>query len=292
MGHYPTILLHAVKGFSHSSLVQNADVNAKKSDYSDLKPDHLLVHNAFMTIQGEGPLAGLPAYFIRLGGCNFGAKDIACASCDTSFHLANSKPCSFVDLFHGFLTDAVYLPDNSSKFSHSKAKPSTPALVITGGEPCLQGNLPAFVDYIKARSPTTVVQIETNGSQKSVALDCLKNRATIVCSPKALRGKYVSEPPLGDAPDIHYKFVVTSVEGDAHHTLPEWAYNGTLDKSPVWVSPATIYQKPYQGEVASAWNADLVDQVATAKNYEYAARLALKHNLRVSIQMHSLLNLA
>lgn len=292
MGHYPTILLHAVKGFSKSSMVQNADVNAQKSDYASVPPDHLLVHNSFMTIQGEGPLAGLPAYFIRLGGCNFGAKDIACASCDTSFHLANSKPVSFAELFQRFLAEAVYPDSSSSRFSHSKAQPSTPALVITGGEPCLQANLPFFVEYVKARSPFTTVQIETNGSQKSVALDCLKHSATIVCSPKALRGKYVSRPPLDDMPDVHYKFVVTSVEGDAHYTLPEWAYDGTLDKSPVWVSPATIYQKPYQGEVASAWNADLVDQVATAKNYEYAARLALKHNLRVSIQMHSLLNLA
>ena len=40
----------------------------------------LEVQELFPTIQGEGPLAGHPAVFIRLGGCN-----LACAFCDTEF---------------------------------------------------------------------------------------------------------------------------------------------------------------------------------------------------------------
>ena len=40
----------------------------------------IFVQEIFPTIQGEGIFSGLPAIFIRLGGCN-----LACSFCDTEF---------------------------------------------------------------------------------------------------------------------------------------------------------------------------------------------------------------
>ncbi|HEY6020017.1 MAG TPA: 7-carboxy-7-deazaguanine synthase QueE, partial [Candidatus Paceibacterota bacterium] len=42
--------------------------------------ESFLVKDIFYTIQGEGPYAGRPAVFVRLGGCN-----LRCAFCDTDF---------------------------------------------------------------------------------------------------------------------------------------------------------------------------------------------------------------
>lgn len=40
----------------------------------------LYISGIFATIQGEGPLTGTPAIFIRLSGCN-----LQCGFCDTDF---------------------------------------------------------------------------------------------------------------------------------------------------------------------------------------------------------------
>lgn len=56
-------------------MIQNVDRTITAKDYKHLADNQLLVHGMFYTIQGEGSYAGVPAFFVRLAGCNFGAKD-------------------------------------------------------------------------------------------------------------------------------------------------------------------------------------------------------------------------
>lgn len=261
-----------------SILIQNIDVVAKPSQYAHLKPDTLLVYSSFYTIQGEGPYAGHPAFFIRLAGCNFGAKDTHCQGCDTKFFLQDGKVTNFSQL----IADAL-----SAVGTHG-------LIVVTGGEPCLQRNLISFCSA--ARHETLVVQIETNGTQATVMDGCALEGANIVCSPKAsVKGYTKSQPVWAAKTVLSLKFVVTSDASDPHHLIPPWAFDW-LTKAygrKLYVSPLTVYKRVVKkGEIVSAWDTTLVDHEATSKNYAYAAQLALTNRgVIVSTQQHTFLAL-
>ena len=142
-------------------------INTQKPQPIDRKPKgQLQVHSIFSTLQGEGPLVGTPALFIRLHGCN-----LQCPQCDTDYTSANTT-YAVKDLL-----DEV-----------SEQGPQN-LVVITGGEPFRQ-NLCPLLKALRSRWPKTVIQIETNGSfftqedaQYFASLDH-EHRPQIVCSPK------------------------------------------------------------------------------------------------------------
>lgn len=97
----------------------------------------------FVSINGEGPLAGQLAVFIRFQGCN-----LACSYCDTSW--ANTEDAAFsllseYDLYR-------YIKETAVK-----------NVTLTGGEPLLQPNI---IDLLKLLTSDLdlSVEIETNGS--------------------------------------------------------------------------------------------------------------------------------
>ncbi|MZQ97536.1 MAG: putative 7-carboxy-7-deazaguanine synthase QueE [Acidaminobacter sp.] len=97
----------------------------------------------FVSINGEGPLAGQLAVFIRLQGCN-----LACSYCDTAW--ANTENAAFAlmseyDLYR-------YIKETGIK-----------NVTLTGGEPLLQ---PDIIDLLKLLTSDVDlgVEIETNGS--------------------------------------------------------------------------------------------------------------------------------
>ena len=98
------------------------------------------VTEIFFSIQGEGSRAGRPCVFVRFTGC-----DLRCDYCDTAY------------AFHGGaeMTRAQILD--------ALARHPTRFVLLTGGEPLLQKDLPALVhDLIDAGYE---VAIETHGQR-------------------------------------------------------------------------------------------------------------------------------
>jgi len=114
----------------------------------------LQIQSIFTTIQGEGPFAGMPAIFIRLGGCN-----LQCPFCDTDYS-SSIALLTIEDILDRIAQEAPRL------------------VVITGGEPFRQ-NLKGLVAAILMTGRN--VQIETNGS---LFQDLPYELITVVCSPK------------------------------------------------------------------------------------------------------------
>lgn len=108
---------------------------------------------AFVSIQGEGRFAGVPALFIRLSSCN-----LACSFCDEPLHRLDSKKsfhAKACDLWHA----AIGL--TTGKIPHH--------VVISGGEPTLYKELPSLIEYIQEQGHH--VSIESNGYMMERAFD-------------------------------------------------------------------------------------------------------------------------
>lgn len=267
-------------------IIQHIDRAVSKRDYDQFGND-LLVTSTFSTIQGEGPLAGYPAMFVRLAGCNYGDKSDSkfCNFCDTNFLFDQGLRYSPRDLLNHLTSIDGYNPEQ--------------VLVITGGEPTLQGaNLLAFI--VIAYQAFAEIQIETNGTQPKFYQEAVKTGCTplfkSVVSPKANQSKG-TYPPVH--PDVMWwasclKFVVDSDPMSAHHTVPQWA----LDSSKtVYISPLAVYLRSYAGEVSSIWDEGLINREETARNYAYAARYVQElakagHRVRLSVQSHLFVGVA
>ncbi len=122
------------------------------------------ISEIFYSIQGEGKLAGTPSVFIRTSGCN-----LRCTWCDTPW--ASWNPTG-QDMTVAQVLEAI------------KPHP-TQHVVITGGEPMLQSDLPALVDRLTALG--RLVTLETAGT---VWLDIPLHLASV--SPKLANSTPIS----------------------------------------------------------------------------------------------------
>lgn len=101
----------------------------------------LPIHETFQqTLQGEGYWAGTPVDFIRLAGCPVG-----CPWCDT-----------------GYADGGQGLPRQGRPLVDLLAELRSPRVVVSGGEPMIQTQLPALIEAILATG--RAVNLETSGS--------------------------------------------------------------------------------------------------------------------------------
>lgn len=110
------------------------------------------VNETFLSLQGEGRFTGVPAFFLRLSGCN-----LRCPFCDTSHQ-------SFTEM-------------TEEEIVRQAAASGVRHIVITGGEPGLQLTA-SLVEKLHAAG--LFVQVETNGTQPlPEGIDW------VTCSPKS-----------------------------------------------------------------------------------------------------------
>lgn len=105
--------------------------------------DTFLVAEIFTSINGEGPLAGQPAVFVRFAGCN-----LSCAYCDTAW--ANEPD----------VTVMFYTEDELVERILSEGIEN---VTLTGGEPLFRPGMESLLRRLGSCRQIHV-EIETNGS--------------------------------------------------------------------------------------------------------------------------------
>lgn len=110
----------------------------------------------FASLQGEGPSLGRPSTFVRLSRCN-----LACVWCDTAYtwHFAGDNRDHRDGLVFERPANQLLLTEQDVASRIAALTPDR--LVITGGEPLLQGSaLARMVELL----PAMHIEIETNGT--------------------------------------------------------------------------------------------------------------------------------
>ena len=213
-----------------------------------------MVTEIFPTIQGEGPMSGYPAVFVRLATCN-----LRCHFCDTDFDKKSE------------MTSEEIL--NEIRFHRPH-----PLVVITGGEPLLQP-IKQLIDLIHARLKYKMVQIETAGT---VWIENLpQTNLRIVVSPKtpeinhnvytiAHYFKYLISARDEHCPETGIPITATQPGGN----------RARLATPPPWLRKIDTFLQPVEGP----------DEDLKA-NYAKIAELSMKHGYRASVRLHSILGL-
>ena len=101
------------------------------------------ISEIFLSFQGEGVYSGIPAVFVRVGGCN-----LSCKWCDTEYAIDQS---------------AQYTPMTPEEVAREVLKFDTKHVVITGGEPMLYRRKLVRLTGILKKAARHIT-IETNGT--------------------------------------------------------------------------------------------------------------------------------
>jgi len=125
------------------------------------------ISEGFVSIQGEGELAGKPQFFLRFAGCSVG-----CKFCDTKYAWRRKEAFT------------IFLPPEKRKFKNpvdafeladllnSKIEGIPKSISITGGEPLEQMEfLEAFLKDLK----NFEVLLETNGLHPEIGEEIIKS---------------------------------------------------------------------------------------------------------------------
>lgn len=168
---------------------------------SALRPDRILVSEIFESVQGEGPSVGMPSIFLRLGLCN-----LQCTFCDTPYTWDFKRYDKEKELVSRDVDD---LAEELSAYRSRN-------LVITGGEPLLQGE--ALVALLRLL-PSHRVEVESAATR--MPLEALLERVDQWNLSPKLSGsgneeRHRLKPEVlqrfAKHPRAHFKFVIAEEE--------------------------------------------------------------------------------
>lgn len=217
------------------------------------------VHSIFPTIQGEGPLTGHPAIFVRLAGCN-----LQCPLCDTEYTSGRKQ-----------MTVEALMAEVR------KLHPGPRLVVITGGEPFRQ-DISLFV--LLLLDEDYQVQIETNGTlPPPPGLPGWEQGVWIVVSPKTGRVH-----PETEARANAWKYVARAGELDSDG-LPVTALDHSakprLARPPKDFPLGAIYLQPCD-ETPTGFAV----RIANHANQSAVVESCMQHGYTVQLQLHKILN--
>ncbi|MEL7446822.1 MAG: 7-carboxy-7-deazaguanine synthase QueE [Pseudomonadota bacterium] len=219
----------------------------------------------FASLQGEGPSAGTPVAFIRLSRCN-----LACTWCDTAYtwHFEGDEREH---------RDGVTFDRKANQVSLDPADAAAriltlgqKRLVITGGEPLMQGA--ALADMLE-HMPDMEIEIETNGTTKAPShVDIRVDQYNV--SPKLAHSGNEAELALiperldfyATDPRAFFKFVIAE-PSDVEEVLELQARYR--------FKPGHVFLMP-----------EGTDSATLRAREEWLAPLCLKHGFRMSDRMH------
>ena len=278
--------------------------------------DKLFVTSIFYTLQGEGPLRGRSALFVRLAKCNLG-----CSWCDAFFEDGDWMTVDEV-LDKASEEISKYFSGNVPSWADKVNKLRNVAFIVTGGEPTLQPNLFSLLDAASKEYRWT--QIESNGVLEPIVPDS----TIVVVSPKCqekvdvslgfrryIPTKYMepNEKTLARADVLKFIMEDQPEFESPYQTVPDWAHVWHKETGKdIFVSPMNIYKREPQkakdiragknkisleersmyDEVVSWWEPDLFDMEANQRNHEWAARYAANHGFIFQMQLHLFASLA
>jgi organic radical activating enzyme len=219
----------------------------------------------FASLQGEGPSTGKPCAFVRLSRCN-----LACRWCDTPYtwHFEGDARPHRGGATYERAANQVTLDE--AEVARRIAALAKPRLVITGGEPLLQGSSLA---RMLALLPDMAVEVETNGTvAPPAALDTLVDQYNV--SPKLTHSGNPAELALvperlrqwASDPRAVFKFVVAT-PADVEEVLM-LARAHDLPRERIWLM------------------AEGTDPATLAARERWLAQLCLEHNLTLSKRLH------
>ena len=173
---------------------------------------NLTVCETFISLLGESTLAGLPAFFIRLSGCN-----LRCTYCDTTYAYEEGGTRSVESLVETVRGSSQRL------------------VLVTGGEPLLQkGTIMLLEELIRAGLE---VMVETNGSLPIRGIDSRVRRVVDIKCP----GSGMSSHNLWSnleilTPRDEVKFIISD-QDDFTWALEVATRYRLPDRLPVLISP-------------------------------------------------------